>query len=133
MDKEGNFLPQFQLPTAPLMLRACVRARGKRRKQAILQEGWRRHSILVLVLANPHASVPRGSCLHVHEEGGESHPAPRGAGGGVSGMEGALWLEQGAGEPRELHLLWSLVLHKVMSRQGTACFGDEQEVPGRQA
>lgn len=48
-------------------------------------------------------------------------------------MEGALWLEQGAGEPQELHLLWSLVLNKVMSRQGTACFGDEQEVPGRQA
>lgn len=48
-------------------------------------------------------------------------------------MEGALWLEQGAGEPQELHLLWSLVLHKVMSLQGRGCFGDEPEVPGRQA
>lgn len=48
-------------------------------------------------------------------------------------MEGALWLEQGAGEPQGLHLLQSLVLRKLVSLQGRGCFGDEQEVPGRQA
>lgn len=48
-------------------------------------------------------------------------------------MERALWLAQGAGEPQELHVLWSLVLHKVMSLLGRGCFEDEQEFPGRQA
>jgi len=83
-----------------------------------------------LVLANPHAAAPRGSCPHVHGEGAERHPAPEGQEEVSVGGRGTV---AGAGGAWELRLLWSLVLHKVTSLQGRCHFGGEQQVPGRQA
>lgn len=92
-----------------------------------------RAPFLVLRLANPHAAAPRGSCPHVHGEGGEKPPSSwrsrrRCQWHGRGTVAGA-----GSWEPQELHVLWSLVLHKVMSLQGRGCFGVEREVSRRQA